>query len=136
MSVTYDNLNGSCICIWWIIVFLYLIILMSIFSAEINVIRSLTTSNFKYSNEQMIAFSDSLYNAYQLSSLDPIKNFYLVPTNSSCNDGDELLNLAIWNSKEICSYPYYSNFSLGACPDDAKTIENIINILLMSKEVI
>ena len=121
MSVTYDNLNGSCICIWWIIVFLYLIILMSIFSAEINVIRSLTTSNFKYSNEQMIAFSDSLYNAYQLSSLDPIKNFYLVPTNSSCNDGDELLNLAIWNSKEICSYPYYSNFSLGACPDDAKT---------------
>ena len=108
----------ACICFWHIIVFVYLIVMIAIFSAEIKQLKALKTTASKYDGDQLLGFSDSLLNAYQLASLEPIQELYVILPNSTCVPGDELLNLDIWNSKPICSYPYFSNYSIGSCPGD------------------
>lgn len=116
MGVFYENLSPTFKFFWLAIVLAYLIVLIGIFSTEINEIKALKTSSSKYDSNQFISYSDSLYNAYNLTIMRPIKEFYLIPKNASCQNSDELLTLKIWNSKEICSYPYFFNYSLGSCP--------------------
>ena len=110
--------------IWLLTVFIFTIILISTFSSEIQQLKSVQTVQSKYDTNSLLSFSDSLSNAYTLANLGPIEEIYMVSLNSTCVSDDELLNLQIWNSKKICSSPFFDNFSLGECPGDAKSKKN------------
>lgn len=121
MGVKYDECSNTCYALWIIIIGLYLIVMLSIFSSEIQEINNLKTSNSKYDDDELLTFSDSLLSAYQLTSLNPISQILILPSNSSCPVDFELLNLTIWNSYQICNSPYSFNYTIGSCPSDSKS---------------
>ena len=117
----YNKWSNACYAFWFLLCLLFSIIVLSIFSAEIDLINLLKTNKSKYNYDELLDFSDSLFNAYQLTSLNPIIDMKLIAINGSCPSDYELLDLMAWNSKTICSYPYFFNYTVGACPNDSQS---------------
>lgn len=116
-SVKFEFCSNFCIIAFLFLIFSYLIVLLSVFSAEIQTFRSFESSQSKFTSEELDAYSSSLSDAYEKATLNPINAFYSIVSNRSCNTGDELLQLYSWNTQTICVCPYNSQFSAGACPD-------------------
>ena len=116
-SVKFEFCSKFCIISFLTLIFIYFIILLSVFSAEIQQFRDFKSLQTKYSSDEMNAYSNSIYDSYEKASLNPINSLYIVTSNFSCSNEDELLNLYFWNTQTICVCPYNSQFTTGACAE-------------------
>ena len=119
-SVKFEFCANFCVLGFLFLIFAYLVVLLSVFSAEIQLFITFSDSQAKYSSDQLSAYSSSVSDAYRKSTLNPINAFYTISANSSCSESDELLSLYSWNTQTICVCPYISQFSSGSCPDYTK----------------
>jgi len=116
-SVKFEFCAKFCVLGFLALIFCYLIVLLGVFSDEIQMFRDFKASKSEISLDQLNAYSSSIFDSYQKATMKPIHFLYTIPDNSSsCNDDDELLSLYLRNTQTICTCPYSSNFSAGQCP--------------------
>lgn len=121
MSVKYEGCSNLCVFLFLICIFCYLIILLAIFGAEIQLYQNFEDSKNIYSSDQIKSFVLGSQDASEKSSLHPIISLTLTESNSNCSNGTEILSLYSWNTQEICVCPYNSQFSSGSCPNYTQT---------------
>lgn len=120
-SVKYDFCANFCVFFFLFVIFGYLVILLSIFAAEIQFYIDFEDAQSHYSSNEKDAFVLGIQNSYDLTTLNPIISLQIISSNNSCPNNTENLGLYLWNTQTICVCPYTAQFSSGSCPDYAKT---------------